>query len=181
MALKYLLDLNTKVSSARRDMVCSLGLKNLIPTNEVPPERWSDPEFLAIILCLKLQNPTILENVSKILMTSSDLNMIATAAWFFAELKTKDSRVQVRIAQLLHHGDLSIQLSAALVLAILKPTDPQVQQQMIEAILRLNDENIVLPLLKLLQEIPLTPALKKILLSRIEQAPLKKLIREYMP
>jgi hypothetical protein len=99
----------------------------------------------------------------------------------FAELKTTDPRIQTQIAKVLQtHKDVPVRLSAALVLRILKPTDFEVQRQLLESILREKEVNIVSQLLSLIKELGITQTTLDGFAQRLEQAPQKKLILENM-
>lgn len=112
-----LLKLNSTVTNQRKDMICSTNTSFQIPFEAIPEARWSEMNFLTILICLKANSDEIQERFTRLITQASSPAIRATAIWYFERIKTQN----VQIKQILREveksdPDINVRKSAELVL-----------------------------------------------------------------
>ncbi|MBC7420628.1 MAG: hypothetical protein H7328_07865 [Bdellovibrio sp.] len=143
-SFNQMVDLRTPFTETRRSMLCSLQLTINIPFEAIQPQRWTEPEFISTLLCLRPTEPRILEKMASLVKTGVSANLRGTAIWYFYWFKTDDVSIQKNIAEaILSEKDDSVRQTAAMVLKTLKPTSVQIKAILSQAIQQEKNSHII--------------------------------------
>lgn len=132
--LTELINFNDSFNSHRKDIICSLNLELDISGKFIPEARWSEPDFLATLLCLKSNSDSIQQKMLSIINTTNNQILKGSAVWYFYQTKTANSDVMNKLVSLVRFDSNSnIRQLAAMVLIELKPTSIEIQNQLAQA------------------------------------------------
>lgn len=139
-----MIDLKTPFTEIRKNMLCSSQIKVDIPAINIPEARWSEPDFVNAILCLKPKDIEMQNRMGQLISSSKNTVIRGTAIWYFYWLKTVQIQHQTIIAKaLLLDPDLTVRQSAAMVLRELKPAAKSVQRIMLESAMKEENEYVL--------------------------------------
>ncbi len=142
-AYNELIDLNSPFTNIRSSTLCSLQGQIIIPTSIIPTARYRDYEFITAMMCLKLNDKVIQNQVADTISIATDPKLKLTAIWFFYQAPTDDVAIQSILATALRDDlEANIRQSAITVLRYLKPKNLAVINLIVQAFIKEKNSEI---------------------------------------
>jgi hypothetical protein len=160
-------------------MLCSANFSFDIPLRLIDEARWSEPSFLQTILCLRPTNTDIKDKMLA-LLNHPDPIMRGTALWFFYE-PSKDLKTDLALVKVLRTDpDTVTRLSASLILRQVASGFPEVQIELVRALLEEKDVNVATNILEILNVTKLDAAAFELLKSGATRSAIPQKTAEFV-